>query len=233
MKRPTRETLTAAVPFAAVLFAAPLALAAILFAALLVLAAPAAAHETGSAGKADLVLGWGTEPAYVGQMNTVQLIATYDDGDPVNDRGARLTASVSYGDEEQAFELTPTYDPEYGTGVPGEYAALIIPTAPGDYTFHVTGTIAGSKVDMKVTSSPGTFSPVEDAGAVQFPVKVPGTEQVAARLDNELPRMAAAADVTDVQSQISAAKTVGYVGVAAGVAGVALAGMALLLRRRA
>ena len=103
----------------------------------------------------------------------------------------------------------------------------------GDYTFHVTGAIAGSKVNMKVTSSPKTFSPVEDPSAVQFPVKVPGTEQVAARLDNELPRMAAASAVTDVESQVSSARTVGYVGIAAGVVGIALAAAALLLRRRA
>ncbi len=206
---------------------------AVLFAAFLALSVPAAAHETGSAGKAELSLGWGTEPAYVGQLNTVQVIATYEDGDPVNDPGARLTVRVSYGEQEQEFELAPTYDPEYGTGTPGEYAALVIPTAPGDYTFHLTGRISGSRVDMEVTSSPRTFSPVEDTSAVQFPVKVPGTEQVAARLDNELPRMAAASAVTDVESQVSAAKTVGYVGIAAGVAGVALAAIALLVRRRA
>ena len=38
-------------------------------------------------------MGWGTEPAYVGQLNTVQLIVTHEaDGDPINDPGARLTA---------------------------------------------------------------------------------------------------------------------------------------------
>ena len=82
MKSSTRATLTVAV----------------LLATLLVLAAPAAAHETATAGKAVLELGWGTEPAYVGQLNTIQLIATYQDGDPVSDPGARLTAKVSYGD---------------------------------------------------------------------------------------------------------------------------------------
>ena len=59
----------------------------------------------------------------------------------------------------------PTYDAAAGTGVPGEYAALIIPTAPGDYTFHVTGKVEGVKVDLEAASSPGTFSPVEDAQA--------------------------------------------------------------------
>lgn len=206
---------------------------AVLVAALLVLVAPAVAHETASVGKVVIELGWGTEPAYVGQLNTIQVIVRYDDGDPVNDPGARLTTRVIYGDQEQDFELAPTYNPDYGTGTPGEYAALVIPTAPGDYTFHLTGRIAGSEVDLKVTSSPKTFSPVEDTAAVQFPVTVPGPEQVAARLDNELPRMAAASAVTDVESQVASAKTLGYVGIAAGVAGIALAGVALLRRKRA
>jgi hypothetical protein len=217
MKRSARATLTVA----------------IFFALLLVLAAPAAAHETASVGKVVVELGWGTEPAYVGQLNTIQVIVSYDDGDPVNDPGARLSTRVIYGDQQQDFELAPTYDPDYGTGTPGEYAALVIPTAPGDYTFHLTGSIAGSKVDLKVKSSPKTFSPVEDSAAVQFPVKVPGTEQVAARLDNELPRMAAASAVTEVEGQVSSARTLGYVGIAVGVAGIALAAVALLMRRRA
>ncbi len=63
-------------------------------------AAPALAHETATAGDLALELGWGTEPAYAGQLNTVQLIVTHKaDGDPINDPGAKLTAAVSYGDQ--------------------------------------------------------------------------------------------------------------------------------------
>ena len=202
---------------------------AVLCVALGVLAVPVLAHETATAGDLALELGWGTEPAYAGQLNSVQLIVTHKaDGDPINDAGALLAATVSYGDQQQEFQLTPTYDAEAGTGTPGEYAALVIPTAPGDYTFHVTGTVEGVKVDLKVASSPKTFSPVEDASAAQFPVKVPGTDQVAQRLDKELARVATADDVT---SQVSSAKTLGYVGIAVGAVGVVLAAVALLRRR--
>ena len=208
--------------------------AVILGAALAATAAPARAHETASAGALALEVGWGTEPAYVGQLNTIQLIVTHAaDGDPINDPGARLTAKVTYGDQGQEFALLPTYDAEAGTGIPGEYAALVIPTAPGDYTFHVTGTVEGVKIDLEVTSSPKTFSPVEDASAVQFPVKVPGTGQVAERLDKELPRMATVAKVSDMEGQISSAQTMAYVGIAVGIVGIVLAAAALLLRRRA
>jgi len=208
--------------------------AAILCAALAVLAAPALAHETAAAGELALELGWGIEPAFVGQLNSVQLIVTHKaDGDPINDPGARLTATVIYGDQEQKFPLAPTYGAGTGTGTgtgtPGEYAALIIPTAPGDYTFRVTGSVEGVKVDLEVTSSPKTFSPVEEASAVQFPVKVPGTEQVAQRLDAQLPRLAVA---DEVSSEVSSAKTLGYVGIAVGAVGIVLAAVALLVRRR-
>ena len=191
-------------------------------------------HETASAGQLALEVGWGTEPAYMGQLNSIQLIVTHAaDGDPINDPGARLSATVTYGDQKQKFALTPTYDAEAGTGTPGEYAALVIPTAPGDYTFHVAGTVEGTKVSLAVTSSPTTFSPVEDASAVQFPVKVPGTGQVAERLDKELPRLAAAAQVSDARSRSSSATTLGYAGIAVGAAGVVLAAVALVVRRRA
>jgi hypothetical protein len=203
--------------------------AAIVFTVLATLAASAVAHETAKAGDLALEVRWGTDPAYVGQLNTVQLVVTREpDGDPVNDPGAELVATVSYGDRSQEFPLAPTYYPELGTGTPGEYAALVIPTAPGDYTFRVTGTIEGVKVDLEVESSPKTFSPVEEASAVQFPVKVPGTEQVAQRLEAELARVATA---DDVSAEVSSAKTIGYVGIAVGAVGVALAVVALLRRR--
>ena len=198
-------------------------------------ATPALAHETASAGDLALELGWGTEPAYAGQQNTVQLIVTHKaDGDPINDPGARLTARVSFGDQTQDFALAPTYDAAAGTGVPGEYAALIIPTSPGDYTFHVTGKVEGVKIDLEVASSPTTFSSVEDPQAAQFPVKVPGTDQVAQRLDKGLARAVTAdAMSAEVSSQVTSAKTVGYVGVGVGAIGVILAVAALVVRRRA
>ena len=198
---------------------------------LLIAGAPAAAHETNEAGGYAFVIGWGIEPAYVGQLNSVQVLVSHQaDGDPVNDAGARLTATVIYGEEQVELDLAPTWSGELGTGTPGEYRALLMPTAPGDYTFHITGTIGGVKVNEKVTSSPRTFSSVEDVSAAQFPVKVPGVEQVARRLEAELPRMATQEDLAD---ELSSARTLGYVGIVVGALGVVLAVAALLVRRKA
>jgi hypothetical protein len=198
-------------------------------------AVPAAAHETNEAGGYEFVVGWGIEPAYVGQLNSVQLIVTHKaDGDPVNDPGARLSVTVTYGKEEIKMDLVPTFSGDSGTGTPGEYRALLIPTAPGDYTFHVTGTIGGVEVDEKVTSSPKTFSPVTAASAAQFPTKVPGVEQIAQRMDAEMPRLerlSAELPKLATDGDVSSAKTLGYVGIAVGAVGIVLAAFALMRKR--
>lgn len=195
-------------------------------------ATPALAHETVTAGDLALELGWGTEPAYAGLPNTIQLTVTHKaDGDPINDLGARLKARVTYGVETQDFDLTLTYDRRSGTGVPGEYTAMIIPTSPGDYTFHVTGRVEGVKVNLKMSSGPKTFDAVADAQAVQFPVKVPGADQVAQRLDKEVVRLNAANKAGDASSEVAGAKTIGYVGIGVGAVGVVLAAAALIWRR--
>lgn len=202
--------------------------------AVLVGAAPAVAHETNEVGALAVEIGWGVEPAYVGQLNSVQVIVTHKaDGDPIEDAGADLKATVAYGDEQVVLGLEPNFQERAG-----EYRALLIPTAPGDYTFQIRGTVDGQKVDEKVTSSPDTFSPVEAAAAVQFPVKEPSTAEIAARLDSELARVAAqGAEAAGAvsgpsQAEVDSARTMGLVGVAVGAAGVVLAVVALLVRRR-
>jgi hypothetical protein len=195
------------------------------------LVSTAVAHETVETRGYAFALGWGIEPAYVGQLNSVQLIVTHeDDGEPVNDAGARLTVTVSYGDQSTKLSLDPAFGSEVGAGTPGEYRALLIPTAPGDYTFHVKGTVGGVEVNKKVKSSPKTFSPVVEVAAAQFPVQVPGNEQIAQRLEAELRRLATR---DDVASEVASARTLGYIGIAVGALGVIIAAAALVVARRA
>lgn len=193
-------------------------------------AVPALAHETNEVGGLAVEIGWGVEPAYLGQLNSVQVIVTRKGGGPVEDPGADLKATVTYGDEEVVLGLAPNFQER-----PGEYRALLIPTAPGDYTFRIKGTVDGQKVDEKVTSAPDTFSPVEPAAAAQFPVKEPSTAEIATRLDAELARLAgqdAEAGGGPSQSEVDSARTMGLVGIAVGAVGIVLAVVALLVRRR-
>jgi hypothetical protein len=51
----------------------------------------------------------------------------------------------------------------------------VIPVTPGDYAFHVYGTINGENVDETFTPGPETFSSVEDRAALEFPSTTAGT----------------------------------------------------------
>ena len=171
---------------------------AVLCVALGVLAVPALAHETATAGDLALEVGWGTEPAYVGQLNSVQLIVTHKaDGDPINDPGARLTATGEL--RRPAAGVRSSRPPTTRRPAPGRPASTRPSSSrrrPATTRSTSPGRWRASRWISKVTSSPKTFSPVEDASAAQFPVKVPGTDQVAQRLDKELSRVATADDVS-------------------------------------
>jgi len=187
--------------------------------------AVAAAHETKAEGGYDLVVGWGTEPAYAGQQNSVQIeITDHSTGKPVVDLGDTLKVTVIYGKQKKEMALTPEFDLEEGLGTPGDYRAWFFPTAPGDYTFHFTGKIGSQKVDESFTSSPTTFSSAEDPTAAQFPVKAPTNAQLSQRMDAELPRLA-------TESQVSSARTMGIVGIVVGALGLVVAAFALLRKR--
>jgi hypothetical protein len=196
-------------------------------AALLVLsvATPASAHVEKDVGSYHFVVGWGTEPTFAGQLNSVLLVLTHKaTGRPVLDVGGDFKVTVTYGDQNMTLALEPTYDPDTGFGTPGEFKATLIPTAPGDYTFRFTGKVGAQTVDESFTSSPTTFDTVQDPASIQFPVKAPSTAEVAQRLDAELPRLATA-------DQASSARTLSMVALVVGALGLALAGVAIARRR--
>jgi hypothetical protein len=199
---------------------------------LLTTAAPALAHEGQAAGDLELVVGWGFEPAFSGQQNFVELMVTdHHDGKPVTTPAKSLTATVMYGDQKLELPLETTYDPDTASGKPGQYAAWLIPTAPGDYTFKIAGAIGGQKIDQSFTSGPTTFSPVLDPATAQFPVKTPDLTQMAKRLQSEASRYATTTAVAQAQSAVSTARTFGIVGIVIGALGLAAGGFALARKR--
>jgi hypothetical protein len=199
---------------------------------------PVAAHIVKQVGPYTVAIGWVREPTYVGQLNAIQVVIKDAKGNPVGDLSAddlKVVVSTA-GQQSDPMSLTPTFDEDTGLGIPGDYEAPMIPTAPGDYTFHVTGTIHSTKIDETATSSDTTFDAVVDPSAVQFPNKLPAVGDLATRVERVDAR---------VQSQISAADdakssaqgalvvgiAVGGAGVLIGLVGLALAIMAR--RRRA
>jgi hypothetical protein len=151
----------------------------------LIIAGPVAAHAVEHAGAYTIEIGWQHEPTYVGETNGVQIIVTDANDKPVTDLTADdLQVVVSTGDQQsQTLTFDPGFDPEEMEGNLGEYDAAIMPTAPGDYTFHVTGSIHGTPVDLTVASGDETFNTVVGTSDIQFPTTLPTIAEITTRLD--------------------------------------------------
>lgn len=151
-----------------------------------VVAGPAAAHTGHEVGEYVLEIGWLREPAFVGQPNAVQVtISDHHDGTPILDLASDALAVVvtTAGTNSQSLALEPAFDAEEKTGSLGEYDAALVPTAPGDYSFHITGSIHGTAVDLTVASGEDTFDPVVASSDLEFPAKMPTLAEVGTRLD--------------------------------------------------
>ena len=152
------------------------------------------AHETRPVGENEVVVGWLDEPAFAGFKNAVQ-VQVRAGGAPVE--GAELEVVVLFGGPD-AEERTDPMPLEPALGSPGEYRASLIPTRPGTYTFHVTGSVGGQALDETFTSGEQTFDDVREAAGAEFPAQDPSRGELAERLDRldarlqELPQEVAA-----------------------------------------
>ena len=161
--------------------------------AVMLIAGVADAHIVKTFGKYTVALGWVHEPTYVGEQNAVQVVIKDASGKAItdlNDGDLKVTVSVG-GKTSDPLDLLNTFDPDTGLGIPGDYEAPLIPTAPGDYTFHLSGTIDGTAVDETATSSDATFNSVVDATGIQFPNQLPALTDIITRLDRIDARLSA------------------------------------------
>ncbi|MFN2519701.1 MAG: hypothetical protein ABR525_01505 [Candidatus Limnocylindria bacterium] len=172
------------------------------------LSSAAAAHERRTVGPYTFVVGWLVEPSFVGEMNALDLTVTETSSSkPLDGLEKTLQAEIVAGGN--AATLTLPLAARFGLA--GRYQAQVLPTRPGDYTFHIFGTAGSTKVDERFESGPGRFGSVETTSAVQFPAKQVSADDLSTRLDE--------------------IRSVGIAGVALG--GIALAvGLAGLLRGR-
>jgi hypothetical protein len=199
----------------------------------------ASAHEEADVGPIHMEVGFGTEPAYVGQPNSVQLILSRHGGaDPILDLGDSLSVSVSFGENvTDAFPIMPNFEPG-GDGIQGDYRAWFIPTQAGSYTFHFTGTVDGTKIDKAFIAGPKTFSVVEEVSSITFPnVPFPANSELASRIDQESARTTTNIEAVTEAAQnakdgADSAKTLGLVGVAIGALGLIVGAGALMAARK-
>jgi len=185
-------------------------------------ATPVAAHIVKQVGPYSVAIGWVREPTYVGQLNAVQVVIKDAKGNPVSDLPADALKVVvsTAGQQSDPLSLAPKFDEDTGLGIPGDYEAPLIPTAPGDYTFLVTGSIHATRIDETATSSDTTFDSVVDPSAVQFPSKLPALGDIATRLVRVDAR---------VQAQLAAANDAKSSAQAALVVALAVGGAGILI----
>lgn len=198
----------------------------------------ASAHVVETDGPYSLEIGWHVEPTYVGQPNAVEVTVSQGPDHPVTDLGVddlQVVVSTA-GESSPSLPFEPAFDLAEGDGTPGQYIAKIDPTAPGDYTFHLTGSIHGQAVDVTVASGDSTFDPVAGTSDVEFPVKLPTMAEVSThldRIDGRIQELGGGA--SDQAAAFADAKAAAdralLVGGGLGLLGVVI-GVAALVRRR-
>lgn len=156
-----------------------MSIATIVIASLLLTSGTAYAHERRMVGPYQFVVGWLNEPAYVGQLNSLDLrITDTRNNQPVTGLEKTFTADVAAGGLAP-FPLAVSA--RFGTA--GAYNGWVMPTVVGQYTFHITGKIDTQNVDEKFQSGPNTFGDIENTAALQYPAKVPVADELGKKLD--------------------------------------------------
>jgi hypothetical protein len=210
--------------------------AALLLAALA--AAPASAHAEKKAGRYSFVVGFGDEPAYAGQSNSLQVIVSQD-GKPATDLAdemGKLKAHLYYGGkvDPSAEMVELPLEPHFGDGwgTPGDYRSFFVPSQPGAYTVHLQGRLGAQKVNLVIPSGPDTFGDVNDPAKAAFPaVKDPTTTELAQRLDREATRLsgtvaAATAAQRAAEDTASQARMLALGGILIGIVGLVVGALA-------
>jgi hypothetical protein len=158
-----------------------MAAVAVAVASMLIFSGHAYAHERRMVGPYQFVVGWLTEPAYVGQLNSLDLRISDTRQNPaaaVTGLEKTLTADLAAGGlAPYKLEVTARF------GTAGAYNGVVMPTVTGTYTFHIVGKIDTTSIDEKFTSGPNTFGDIEDTAAVQYPAKVPVADDLGRKLD--------------------------------------------------
>ena len=209
----------------------------VMSAALVVMTAGTAfAHEARDVGQFKVEVGWATEPAFTGDPNAIQLFLHDANDQPITDLGDTLKVEASFGDKKSGpLDIKPAFTDSEGTK--GDYRSDLVPTRPGKYTFHFTGTIHGQPFDESFTSSDTGFDEAKDDTAVAFPAKDPTRGELAQKIDRIDPRLVkaqqvAAAGKKDAHDAKSSATTATVIAIVAIVVALVLGGVALMGARR-
>jgi hypothetical protein len=174
--------------------------------------AVASAHEKRAVGKYTFVVGWLNEPTYQGQMNGLDLTITDANGAPVEGAEKTLKVGIAFGGSApKDLPLSARF------GLKGKYTTAVIPTKAGTYSFVITGTLNGDPVNETFESSPNTFDDVQPATTIEYPAATEASTQTSAATSD---------------AAVQRATLLGAVGIAVGLIGIVLGGIAMATRSR-
>jgi hypothetical protein len=197
------------------------AIAALVTLTFLLMPLSASAHERRdlTGGKYRFVVGFLNEPAVESFQNGIDLTVTDMSQKDANGNGKAVEGLEKTLKAEVLFGGSAKRDVALETrfGMPGKYAGYFVPTAAGQYRFHIFGTVNEQKVDETFESGPGRFNDVQALSSLQFPnqVSVPANAQQ---------------QIDSAKSAANAGRALGITGLAVGILGLAAAGLALARR---
>lgn len=204
-------------------------------------ARPAYAHNEVDVAGFKIVAGWGVEPPLQGQLNSIEITITDKDGKPVSNAFASEDVTIKKGGLTKALDMKPTEKA-------GVYSGDIIPSEIGQFAVVLSGKIGDQDVSAQII-----VEDVEDIGGITFPQSGTGSQGLPKDFVNQIQGV-----ITDLTAQVDSAKSsaqtasgsaqnatalaneikgsadraflVGIVGVGVGVAGIAVAAIALSRR---
>jgi hypothetical protein len=149
------------------------------------------AHQTKTFGGIAIEVGWANEPSLAGQMNTVTVgISNATNSNPVPNAVGQLEATVKKGSETKPLDLLPQEEE-------GLYGAQLIPGQIGQYELELKGTVSGQTINGSIP-----LDDVADAKTLTFPATTGSDSQVTSSITNQI-----SSAVADLSTQVENAQT--------------------------
>ncbi|HWS20513.1 MAG TPA: hypothetical protein VN239_07470 [Nitrososphaera sp.] len=149
------------------------------------------AHQTKNFGNIAIEVGWTNEPPLAGQLNTVIVgVSNASDNKPIPNAVEQLQATIKKGGETKPLDLLPQEQE-------GLYGAEVIPGQIGQYELLLMGTVSGQNVNGSVP-----LDDVSDPKELTFP-STAGSDnsQVTSGIINQVSNA-----ITDLSTQVDDAK---------------------------
>ena len=149
------------------------------------------AHTTQTFGGINMEVGWANEPSLAGQMNTVIVgVSNATNDNPIRNAVGQLEATIKKGSETKPLDLLPQEQE-------GQYGAQVIPGQIGQYELELKGTVSGQAINGSIP-----LDDVADPKTLTFPATTSSDSQVTSSITNQI-----SSAVADLSTQVDNAQT--------------------------